>query len=316
MPDYRGNQARDAQILSDFLRPVHQNIQQNKENELRQALQSQAEQAKLQQMAEEKRLAQEQQHENLDLAKQYIDENSGKGKRASIALSPGGGVNLGGGQQDDLLRALLAKSTIDDRDERKVERLQDDVTKSGVASAVESLGRAEKAVPGVMSGTAKFKSVGGVKNLVPNFAVPIAEKIHGATGGMVGMEPGSGDERAALQELQNAKIYDSSGKQINEAEMQRIKQAMGMQGMFDPSVVNQATKQVGDTVLRKNTQVTSGYPSRTVETFKGRGGLAGAKTLNDLLTKPRGYLQPAEPAPTGNDPQVQRYLELKQKYGR
>jgi hypothetical protein len=237
-----------------------------------------------------KQLAQQQMQENMKLAQDYINANSGKNKKANISLSPGGGVTLGGGESsgtDELLRLLTLKATMDDRDDRKVERLQDDVTKSGAPQAAEALKRVNRTIPGAFTGQAKFKSVGGAKNLVPNFVVPIAEKL--------GFLPqGSGDERAALQEAQNAKIYDSSGKQINEAEMQRIKQAMGLGGMFDPSAINSALKQTGDTVIQKNKTITSGYQPRTVNTFKNRGGIA-VQSLQELLGS-RPSLQPS-PAP-------------------
>jgi hypothetical protein len=237
-----------------------------------------------------KQLAQEQQQENMKMAQEYINANSGKNKRASISLSPGGGVNLGGGESSDMsqLMALLGlKATMDDREDRKVERLQDDVTKSGAPQAAESLKRVNQVIPGAFSGQAKFKSVGGIKNLIPNFAVPIAEKLEF-------LPKGSGDERAALQEAQNAKIYDSSGKQINEAEMKRIQQGMGMGGMFDPTALNSALQQTAQTVVEKNKNITSGYKPQTVNTFKGRGGIA-VKSLQELL-RGQPSLQPS-PAP-------------------
>lgn len=295
--------------LADLIGQANDNKQsrERQQFETQQLMQQSEQQRQLE--GYKKDLAQQQQHENLKMAQDYITANSGKNKKASISLSPGGGVTLGGGEQSDmsqLLGLLNLKATTEDREDRKVERLQDDVTKSGAPQASESLKRVNKAIPGAFSGQAKFKSVGGMKNFVPNFAVPVAEKF-----GV--LPPGSGDERAALQEAQNAKIYDSSGKQINEAEMKRIQQSMGLGGMFDPSALNSALQQVGDTVVHKNKNITSGYKPQTVNTFKQRGGVA-VRSLEELLGK-----QPslAPEAPTGQpaaDPDEQEYLMLRKKH--
>lgn len=229
--------------------------------------------------AYKRQLDAEQQQAGLRQAQSLVDQYAGKGKRVNVGLSGNGGVTLAQAESDplaDTLRALQLEALISDREDRKLERLQDDVTKSGAPQAVQSLQRAEKTIPGVTSGQAKFKSVGGVKNLAPNFAVPVLEKL-----GV--MDPGASEERAALQELQNAKIYDSSGKQINEAEMRRISDAMGLRGIFSPNTINDATKQVSQTVLEKNRGITAGYQPRTVNKFKQQGGIGGAKTLQELL---------------------------------
>lgn len=229
--------------------------------------------------AYKRQLDAEQQQAGLKQAQSLVDQYAGKGKRVNVGLSGTGGVTLSQAESDpqgELLKLLQLKALIDDREDRKLERLQDDVTKSGAPQAVQSLQRAEKTIPGVTSGQAKFKSVGGAKNLAPNFAVPILEKL-----GV--MDPGASEERAALQELQNAKIYDSSGKQINEAEMKRISDAMGLRGIFSPETINDATKQVSQTVLEKNRGITAGYQPRTVKKFKEQGGVGGAKNLQELL---------------------------------
>ncbi len=261
----------------------------------------------------ERKAAKQQQIDSLATAQNYIDSQKGPNKRSNISLGANGAVTLGGGesdQMDQMLKALSLKNLNDDRNDRKIERLQDDVTKSGAPQAAESLKRVNKAIPGAFEGKATFKSAGGWKNVVPNFAVPIAEKF-----GV--LEKGSGDERAALQEAQNAKIYDSSGKQINEAEMKRIADGMGLRGFFNPSALNDALKQVGDTVLHKNQNITAGYPEQTVNTFKGRGGVA-AKNLQELLGKQNPLSSPSPQAPQQQQPALsseeQEYLMLRKKH--
>lgn len=87
---------------------------------------------------------------------------------------------------------------------------------------------------------------------------------------------------------------------------------MGLRGVFSPDTINDATKQVSQTVLEKNRGITAGYQPRTVNKFKQQGGVGGAKTLTELLGPSSAPTQ----APPAEDPQVQRYLQLKQKYGR
>jgi hypothetical protein len=242
-------------------------------------------------------------------------------------VSVGGDGNYSVSPKDDVskLLAMLRFGEVKDEHDRKaVQELEDRSTKAGTAPAIESLKRAENAIPGVATGAAKFKSVGGIKTLAPNFTVPLLEKV-----GL--LDSGASDERAALQELSNAKIYDSSGKQINEAEMRRIQDAMGLRGVFSPDTINQAMKQYGDTVFQKQNQVSAGADPKALQTFKGRGGLAGFGSLQEMLGK--GAPPPAagpsdqpeddpnedmpgfdQDRPPSQETEEQEYLRLKAKH--
>lgn len=214
--------------------------------------------------------------QNLDIAKQ---------EAAAQGLQPGkyglqaseGGIHLAP-QQDDLLKYLQMKNLMDERDEQKLQKLQQRSSEAGTPQVIPALQRAEEAIPGLFTSDkpVSLKSVGGLKNLIPDVAAPIAEKL-GA------LPKGSTSERTALQELQNVKIYDSSGKQINESEMQRIKNAMGLAGITDPQETVNALRQMGYTAVQKQTNIGAGFPKKIVEKFKAAGGLAGAKNLQELL---------------------------------
>lgn len=225
----------------------------------------------------------QEQQRNVETARGLKNEldNNEKGHRYNVGLSSGGGVNIGEAQADDsaaMLRALQMQHLQEERANKHVQDLEDRSTKAGTAGAIPSLQRVEQQIPGLMEGKGKPKSVGGIKNLVPDLAVPVAEKF--------GVLPeGSSQERSALQELANTKIYDSSGKQINEAEMKRINNAMGMGGVFGSESLNDATKQLGQQVLEKQRTVTAGATPDAVQTFKSRGGKAGFNSLPELLGK-------------------------------
>lgn len=193
---------------------------------------------------------------------------------------------------EDPLSVLLKAQTIQDRNDARTEKdvnhLETSITRAGTPQMVQAMQRTEDAIPGVFTKPGEqptYKSVGGMKNLVPNFAVPLAEKAHEFTGGMVGMEPGAAKERSALQDYVNTKIYDSSGKTINENEAKRLNDAMGLGGVFGPEQVSDALRQQGYQTLEKQRNATAGVRPEAVRRFKERGGMAGAKTMAELLGK-------------------------------
>lgn len=226
------------------------------------------------------------QHGNDVAGAQALHKQYGREVPITVGKAHIGGVDKLG----EYLKMLGLKDRGEDRERRAVQDIEDRATKAGTAQSVESLGRAEQSIPGISTGQANFKSVGGLKSLAPNWSVPILEKIHV-------MPEGSSDERAAIQDVQNTKIYDSSGKQINESEMKRIADAMGMFG-GGPDSINKAMAQVGNTVLQKQKQVTAGAKPSALQTYKERGGLAGYNNLHDLLGKS------GAGAPTPQQPQA------------
>jgi hypothetical protein len=176
-----------------------------------------------------------------------------------------------------MLRLMQLQNLQQQRDEEAVRKLEKRSSDAGTAQAAPALQRGEEAIPGLFTGgKPELKSVGGIKSLAPNWSVPVLEK-------MGVMPKGSGAERTALQELQNVKLYDSSGKAINENEMKRIQDAMGLRGVFEPQEILNSLQQMGYTVLEKQKGVTAGAPERIVKKFEQAGGLAGKKTLGDLI---------------------------------
>lgn len=246
--------------------------------------------------------AQQQQNEIAQaqaLRKQY-------GSEANIGV---GGVHIGA---KDPLMGLLRKTSIDnlqeERDRKAVQDIEDRATKAGTAQIVPGLQRGEEAIPGLFTSEkpVDLKSVGGIKTLAPDFIVPLLEKS-----GL--MKPGASKERTALQELKNVKIYDSSGKQINENEMKRIETAMGLKGIFGAEEIIPAIRQMGYTALEKQKQVSAGADPEALQTFKSRGGLAGHKDLPSLLsTQQRGQQGSQNPMDI-QDP-VERLKALRAKH--
>ena len=201
---------------------------------------------------------------------------------------------------EDPLNALLRKQQMDnlqeERDQRQVQHLEQRSGQAGTAQVVPSLQQAEEAIPGLytkgMQETPKLKSMGGGKQLIPNFLVSPLERF-----GV--LDKGAAKERQALQDLQNMKVYDASGKAINEAEMKRLADSMGTFGFNSSEDIVGALRQMGYTTLEKQKGVSAGATPKALKTFREQGGLAGANTLDELLgATARSKMMPAG-APSG-----------------
>ncbi len=229
----------------------------------------------------DQRAASQQAERNAKLKQLLMGEQINQAKKLRSEYGPNVGVNVEGVsiQPKDALRQAQLEALSQQRDEEAVRKLEKRSADANTATAVPALQRGEEAIPGIFTTPDKpatFKSVGGARNLAPTMVVPLLEKM-----GI--MEKGAGKERSALNELTNVKIYDSSGKAISIPETQRIKEAMGLRGLFDPSEVQDALRQMGYTVLEKQKGVSAGAPERIVNKFKQAGGLAGASTLSELI---------------------------------
>lgn len=260
----KGGLKSSDEAANNRLKSIHQQEQDRANND-----------AKLAELIKGSALKQESIAGNQERARQFAESQGMKPGKYSVTASEGGfGVNP---EQEDQLRRLQIEGLMNERDENAVRKLEKRSSDVGTAQAVPALQRGEEAIPGLFTGgKPELKSVGGMKNLAPNWAVPALEGV--------GLMPkGAGAERTALQELQNVKLYDSSGKAINENEMKRISDAMGLRGIFDPQEILSSLQQMGYTVLEKQKGVTAGAPERIVKKFEGAGGLAGKKTLADLI---------------------------------
>lgn len=241
-----------------------------------------------QQMEKQQELSQQNQEYNIQQAQDLKDklEAGGKGTKYNIGLSAGGGVSIGQSESDPLtnyLKMFQVQNLQDERKRKAIQDVEDRATKANTAQIVPALQRGEEAIPGLFTDQAKqpeLKSVGGLKNLIPNVLVPPAESL-----GL--LDKGAAKERTALQELSNAKIYDSSGKQINESEMKRIQTALGLNGVFSQEEIIPALRQMGYTAFEKQKQVSAGADPRALEEFKSRGGLAGYQSIKDLVNRPK-----------------------------
>ena len=209
------------------------------------------------------------------------------------------------------LRSKQIQNLEDERSRRAVQDIEDRATKAGTAQMVPALKRAEEAVPGLFTRKPgepgpELKSYGGTfgwRGLVPNIAVQPLERL-GA------LPEGATKERLAFQELANVKIYDSSGKQINEQEMKRLLSALGLQGITNPGEIINALGQMGMTVLEKQKQVSAGAEPEALQKFKQRGGLAGYETLPELMYKGQ---VPGQAPVSPKDAERKRLEELRAK---
>lgn len=186
--------------------------------------------------------------------------------------------------EDNLLKQLAMKSAQDDRFNKQTAGLTDDIAKAGTPAAVANLQRAETDIPGIGTGQAQFKSVGGWKNWVPNALVPLAEKIPFVN---KAFPEGSAKERAGIQDLTNTAIYDASGKAVNESEMRRMKDAAGLFGAAPPETINEFGKQLAGKAMNKSMTAGAGYDPKVVNTVRARGAPVATQgeDLYDLLSQ-------------------------------
>lgn len=203
--------------------------------------------------------------------------------------NPGAGIHTPEGYgvvpKDDSMQKLayqLRKDAFQNRQEdqqaQHVRQLSEDVTKTKLPQAVSTLQRAEQAIPGITAGNAQFKSVGGIKNWLPNALVPFGESL--------GLLPkGSSDERSALQDLENIEIRDKSGTAVSSNEGARIKAARGMFGTASPEIINNAIRAQAEATRSGAQNTGAGYSPKVNQVYKAQGGLAaGPGDIYDLLS--------------------------------
>ena len=236
-------------------------------------------------------------------------EAGGKGKSYGVNVGPRGAAFHE--NERDPNAGLAAFLSIQDRraerDRKAIQDIEDRATKAGTAQIIPGMRRLEQVAPGAFTGNAEFKSVGGFKNAIPTSLVSPAESL-----GL--LDKGAAEERAALNEMANLKVYDSSGKQINEHEMKRLQDSMGLRGISDPTVIKQALQQQGFTVLEKQRQVSAGADPRALQEFKKRGGLAGYGSLPEMLNRPSSSAIPSTQSTPSPETPEQEYLRLRMKH--
>lgn len=244
--------------------------------------------------AEKQKQAQAEQAHEANLQK-YLSGGYGPTKETGITFGPQGEIKSLSprSQADDILRALQMQNLQEERQGRAEERIGQGIRQAGTATMVPALKRGEEAIPGLFTQEKppELKSVGGMKTLAPNWAVPILEAAKL-------LPKGAGEERTALQELSNVKIYSASGKQINEKEMQRIQEALALKGIFKPEEIVTALRQMGMTVLEQQKQVGATSRPEAVQAVKERGGLVGYESLPELLGVKPPQTTPANPEQT------------------
>ena len=308
MPDYRGNELQDSQILANFMKPVHESMRQANVAGLKQMLQSQSEQADLNKLARTKELAQQMQQENMGLAKNLVDEYAGKNKKISVGLTPGGGVNLTQSEQDDLLRALAIKSAIDERESRRTER-EDERTERAVTTAG---GRIEKEdIPGTVSQLKEIrdalppegqplKSYGPWLNALPNWAVSGGEALKV-------LPEGARRERQAMEAGKALIRKPIFGATLTPQEKASFDTAFSAPIGGSEADVRNAVRRMEQIPIETMRNIESTTRPAAMSRIKERGGMT-----TDKLTK---MLTPI-PATAPADPDLQRYQELKRKHGR
>lgn len=209
-------------------------------------------------------------------------------KDRSIHMSESG-FQVGGSPEADPLKMLLLGQRKAEEDrrvkeahDRAKERAADVIGKANLPGATTAFQRLDTASPEAKKG--EFKSMGGMKNLIPTMAVPLLEKLGEKTGGMVGLQKGAARERAAIEDVANIKVYDSSGKQINEQEMKRIKSAMGFNPFTPPEVLYDALREMGLTVASRGDTAVAGIRPEIRQELQDEGEVATTDPIKGWLS--------------------------------
>jgi hypothetical protein len=205
-------------------------------------LQAKLEHERQAEIDKEQRLRERRQQE-LETAKGLMSDPKYKGMSVDV-----GDVSVRP-QGESLMDMLKLQALNAEREDRAKERASEKYAKSGVAPMQQSVQRLLGVSPKALEG--EYKSVGGIKNLAPDWSVGPLEKI--------GLFPkGASEERSALADVTNTKIYDSTGKQINEAESKRIMQSLGLKGLTEPKAIQQALQQMGMTAITRAKTIEAG----------------------------------------------------------
>lgn len=276
MPDYKSN--------ADQIAAQRINANNSDQASLFQALMGQRNQRNLQQADAEAKMGQMQEQEqqgirNLGLVEQRAKANpeydytlSGESvKKHRPEVNQMGMLNYELRKQAELRRQQ------DDRD-KKVHQVATDYRNANIPATMNTLEDVNKNVPGGLAGKGDLKSVGGFKNLVPDFLVGAAEGV--------GILPqGAGAERSSIRNLSNTVVYDASGKAINENEMKRLQSGMAMLGFSKPDDIRDSINRFGNTVVDKGKTVEQGANPDALATLQERG-VRPVSGLEALL-KPR-----------------------------
>lgn len=196
--------------------------------------------------------------ERLAQAKAFSEEHPDKG----ISISKEGASIHAADPLAKLLGIQRLQEAKDARMDRQVQGISDRMQKSAIP---ETLSKLDALAGSMKEGDGKLKSVGGLKNLVPDWGAGIAE--------FLGVMPkGSSQERQNLAAIENAVGHSQFGSAQTASEVARLRAQLGRNIGSSEEDMRKAIDGLRGTMASQGENVIHGANPAAVEKFKQQGG--------------------------------------------
>jgi hypothetical protein len=213
------------------------------------------------------------------------------------------GLSIHPRQQDQMatqLKQQRLQETQKEHEERAVTDLSKQMEKGGYPQLVQSLKEVKSNLP---KPGEKSKTLTGLASFVPTAALPITERLHGLTGGVVGTEPGGQRERQAVETAQVLMRHPLFGSALTKTEKQAFDNALGILNGSQSGDMHSSIRRMEELTAKAMKGIEAGARPSALQTYQQRGGVASSE------------IQPQQ-APLAPDARQARIAELRKKLGK
>lgn len=216
------------------------------------------------------------------------------GEKTSVTV---GDAHIGG---TDPLMGLLRQQAVNDRHEARA-----DNQVRGISDRVEKTGLPlVKQAYGAVKDSFKGDSVGPFMNMLPKPLHALAANVTGA-----------GKEYQDLQRLMNIDTKNFSGSAVSTHEMGRQLVEKGLSMGGSPEMVRRGVEMMRQAAQGQGKNIAAGSNPQSLGTYESQLG----ESLNGVLDQPMpelGGKAQIAPGPSAQETPEQKYMRLKQKYGK
>ena len=199
----------------------------------------------------------------LGQAEQFLNKdkngNPVLGQGQGISISPEGASITRGFNPLEYERMLMSQGNLRDK---QVQGISDRAQKEGIPTLQ---AQTDILNQDMQNSGGHLQSVGGMKNIIPDSMVPLAEYLHI-------LPKGSAKERQDIAALRNAAQHATFGSRQTEAEKNMMGQQLGTTIGNSAENIEAGIKGLGDAANRESQNVLSGSNPEAVQMFKQRGG--------------------------------------------
>lgn len=222
--------------------------------------------------------------DNLRLAEGTAAKNGLKPGKYSVNASESGfSVNP---ESDDLIKALALHNAQNDRRDKQVETMGKRIEDKKIPEAVQNLKEVTDAIPA----DAPMKSIGPLKNAVPDWGVAALEGLGNLTekslGKRVGFDKGAAAERAALAAAKTQIRQPLFGSSLTPGEKRSFEDAFGAPIGGSEENVKSAIRRMQAIPQAELSNIESSTPVEAVQRFQTQGGLSSNKLKEFFTPKP------------------------------